>query len=135
MNPDDFHGFFDQFERIFAAVEIKNTPECRGGDLGGPTFDANVDVVIGSGLETGPERAFDEWKEENVRSAGVRFVENDHLSFVFEVLSVGTNPMSSPPDFEPENAHEFYVLELANGDDVAAVGLDGVESDKGSGGR
>ena len=38
--------------------------------------------------------------------------------------------MGGPPDLEPEYAHEFYVLELAEGDYVVAPRLVGVEADE-----
>ena len=42
--------------------------------------------------------------------------------------------MGGPPDLEPENAHEPYVLEFSDGDDVAATRRGGVKAEETAGG-
>uniref|UniRef100_A0A2P2J2A9 Uncharacterized protein n=1 Tax=Rhizophora mucronata TaxID=61149 RepID=A0A2P2J2A9_RHIMU len=130
MDPDRLHCLLDQIVRIVAGVHVKNTPESGTGNFGGPTFNANVNIVLFAWLERGPERPFKERKKENIGPARVRFIKNHHLGLVFKVPAIGAHPEGGPPDLEPENAHEPNVLESPNRDNVPVLGLLRVKPNK-----
>ncbi|ERH96372.1 hypothetical protein BTCBT_007499 [Bacillus thuringiensis T01-328] len=71
----------------------------------------------------GSKWAFDEWEEEGIGPPRVRFIKDHHLGFIFKVSSVGPDPMGSPPDLEPEYAHELMPFNFPMGTTCLSLDL------------
>lgn len=116
-------------------MHVETASEGRTSDARGATLQANVHVIVLTGLQTSSERSFDEGEEEDVGTIQViRILQHHHLGFVLDIASFSSGPMGAPPYLESENAHEPDPSELSDGDDMAVSWLVGVEANEATGG-